>query len=181
MARSPRPAPPLDPPALERLALRYVERFATTRGRLRDYLARKLRERGWDAEAAPDPTGLAERMAALGYLDDAAWGEMRAAAMQRRGLGGRRVVQALRHAGLEEADTDAVRPAVDARARDSALAHARRRRLGPYAAEAPDRPGREKAIASLLRAGHSLDLARAIVAMRPGDDPELEWPESVRG
>lgn len=172
MARSSRPAPPLDPAALDRLALRYVERFATTRGRLRQYLARKLRERGWDSETAPDVEALAERMAGLGYIDDAAWGEMRAAAMQRRGLGGRRVAQALRHAGIEEADAEALHPAVEARAWDSALAYARRRRIGPYAAEAPDRPGREKAIAALLRAGHGFDIARAIVAMQPGDDTE---------
>jgi regulatory protein len=172
MARPSRPVPPLDPAALERLALRYVERFATTRGRLRDYLQRKIRERGWEHEASPDPHAIAERMAELGYLDDAAWGDMKAASMQRRGLGGRRVSQALRHAGLEEADAEAVRPAVDARAWDSALAYARRRRLGPYAAEVPDRVGREKAIGALLRAGHGIDTARAIVAMAPGDDPE---------
>ncbi|KTW08260.1 RecX family transcriptional regulator, partial [Sphingomonas sanguinis] len=38
---------------LERLALRYVERFATTEGKLVDYLTRKLRERGWAGEGAP--------------------------------------------------------------------------------------------------------------------------------
>ena len=52
MTRVPRrPVPPLDRAALERLALRYVERFATTRGRLTDYLKRKIRERGWDGDA----------------------------------------------------------------------------------------------------------------------------------
>ena len=70
MTRVPRrPVPALDRPALERLALRYVERFATTRGRLTDYLRRKIRERGWDGEMA-DPAAIAERMAELGYIDD---------------------------------------------------------------------------------------------------------------
>ncbi|HYZ48955.1 MAG TPA: RecX family transcriptional regulator, partial [Sphingomonas sp.] len=45
-----RGAAPLDAPALERFALRYVERYATTRARLADYLSRKLRERGWAGE-----------------------------------------------------------------------------------------------------------------------------------
>lgn len=48
--RSNRPLTPLDPARLERLALRYVERFATTRVKLTRYLERKVRERGWDNE-----------------------------------------------------------------------------------------------------------------------------------
>ena len=47
--REPRLARPLDAAALDRLALRYVERFATTRGKLADYLRRKMRERGLPA------------------------------------------------------------------------------------------------------------------------------------
>lgn len=167
-----RPLPPLDPARLERLALRYVERFATTRGRLRDYLTRKVRERGWAGEGVADPAALADRMADLGYIDDAAYGEARAAAMGRRGLGARRVTQALRHAGIEEDDTAALRPATDARTASTAIAFARRRRLGPFAPEAPDRPGRDKAIAAMIRAGHGLDIARTIVSMAPGDPVE---------
>ena len=41
----------LDGPALDRLALRYVEKFATSTGKLTQYLQRKLRERGWAALA----------------------------------------------------------------------------------------------------------------------------------
>ena len=46
MRQERRTLPPLDAAALERLALRYVERFATTRGKLTDYLRRKIREIG---------------------------------------------------------------------------------------------------------------------------------------
>ena len=53
---------PLDAAALDRIALRYVERFATTRARLADYLRRKIRERGWDGEPV-DPAAIAERFA----------------------------------------------------------------------------------------------------------------------
>ena len=81
MPRRLTPPPPLDAAALERLALRYVERYATTRAKLAAYLARKLRERG-SADAMPDIEGLVERFANLGYVDDRAFGEMRAAAME---------------------------------------------------------------------------------------------------
>ncbi len=165
-----RPVPPLDRSALERLALRYVERFATTRGRLTDYLKRKIRARGWEGEPV-DPAAIAERMAELGYIDDRAWGEARANAMARRGLGARRVTGALRQAGIGEEDADAIAPGVADRALDAAIAFAKRRRIGPFSVAPADRPTREKHVAAMLRGGHSLALARAIAAMNPGDDP----------
>jgi regulatory protein len=106
-----RKPPPLDSAALDRLALRYVERFATTRGRLADYLRRKVRERGWEGTPA-DPTLVAERMADLGYIDDRAYAEAKASAMGRRGLGARRIAGAFRQAGIEQEDAAAVAPTI---------------------------------------------------------------------
>lgn len=172
---SPRPTPkPLDQAALERLALRHVERFATTRGRLSDYIGRKLRERGWAGDAEPDPRALAERMAELGYIDDRAFAEGKAAAMARRGLGARRVAGALHQAGIDEADKAAVAPAVAERTIDAALAFARRRRIGPWGNGDGDRAVREKQLAAMLRAGHGFDVARRIVAMPPGEPVEID-------
>lgn len=170
--RERRSPPPLDPAALERLALRYVERFATTQARLVAYLERKIRSRGWDG-AASDPARVAERLAALGYIDDRAFGEARAAAMARRGLGKRRVAGVFRQAGIGVDDSAALAPAIEARAIGAALTFARKRRIGPFAAAPPDRPLREKHIAALIRGGHDFDLARRIVGMEPGADPAL--------
>lgn len=167
------PPPPLDTAALERLALRYVERFATTRGKLADYLRRKVRERGWDGPPdAPgaDPVAVAERMAALGYLDDRAWAEARAASLGRRGLGAARVGGALRAAGVDETDRAAVAPDVAARAVDAALRFARRKRLGPWGTAELDRAAREKALGAMLRAGHPVELSRRILALPPGSE-----------
>ena len=44
-----RPPKPLDPARLHDLAIHYVARFSTTAAKLEAYLARKLRERGWEA------------------------------------------------------------------------------------------------------------------------------------
>jgi len=166
-----RPRPPLDASALERLALRYVERYATTRGKLTAYLARKIRERGWEGMPA-DPAALAERMAGLGYVDDRAFAEARAAAMGRRGLGARRVQEALRFAGIEDEDREALTPVLKEDETRAALTFARRRRIGPYAREAVERELRERQIGAMVRAGHSPALARRIVNMLPGDDAE---------
>ena len=167
-----RPLPPLNDADLDRLALRYVERFATTRVRLAAYLARKIRERGWAGTASAEPAALAEKLAGLGYIDDRAFAEARAASMGRRGLGARRVTQALRFDGIGEADAEAIAPAIEADVTASALAFARRKRIGPYAREAPDPKAREKQVAAMVRAGHAPSLAWTIARMAPGDDAE---------
>ena len=118
----------------------------------------------------PDIDGLVERFAELGYVDDRAFGEMRAAAMARRGLGARRVSQALRFAGVEEADTQARAPEIADRRVETALAFAKRTRIGPFAAEEADRPKREKQIAAMVRAGHDFSLSRRIAEMKPDED-----------
>jgi regulatory protein len=167
--RARRPIPPLDSAGLERLALRYVERFSTTRAKLADYLRRKIRERGWDGPAA-DPAAIAAHLAELGYIDDRAFGEARARAMGRRGLGKRRVDGALRQAGIDEGDAEALAPAIVDQAVTSALTFARKKRIGPFASEIADRPLREKQLGAMVRAGHDFGLARRIVAMMPDDD-----------
>ena len=92
--------------------------------------------------------------------------------MTRRGLGARRIAGAFHQAGIDEADAQAVAPVIAESAGSAALAFARRRRIGPWAREMPDRAGADRQIAAMLRAGHRFDLARRIVAMLPGHEPE---------
>jgi regulatory protein len=166
--------PALDEEGLEQAALGYAGRYATTRARLAAYLHRKLRERGWEGADEPPVERLVERMAALGYVDDRAFATARAASLGRRGYGERRVREALRAAGIAEEDgADAAETAREG-AWDSALRFAKRRRIGPFADVEPDRAGRAKALGALLRAGHPADLARRIVAARPGHVPDAD-------
>lgn len=168
------PPPPLDAERLERLALFYVGRYAVTRAKLIAYLVRKVRERGWEGDSAPQTESLADRFVELGYIDDAAFATARAGALGRRGYGVRRISQALRVAGIGEADSaEALDEARDG-AWAAALRFAERKRLGPFAAERPDRPGREKALAAMLRAGHPMNLARRLIDAAPGIVPDEE-------
>ena len=146
----------------------YVGRFATTRAKLGAYLARKIRERGWGGCGAADPAALANRLADQGFIDDAGFAESRARSLTARGYGTRRVAEALRDAGIAEADGASARRYSEEEAVAAALRFAERRRIGPFAATAPDRHGREKAIAAMIRAGHPFDLARAIASLAPG-------------
>lgn len=164
------PRPPLDRARLDELALAYVGRFATTRARLRAYLARKVRERGWDDGPPPDVEAIAERFAAQGYVDDAAFALARSRSLTGRGYGARRVEQSLRVAGVEEEDSAPARDHARADCVQAALRFAERRRLGPFASEPADRKGRERALAAMIRAGHGFGLARAILDLPPGAD-----------
>jgi regulatory protein len=167
--------PPLGTEALERLALHYVGRYATTRSRLASYLSRKVRERGWEGDP-PDIAAISERLSELGYIDDRAFAEARGAAFQRRGYGERRLGQALKAAGIAEEDSESARAEARESALASALRFAKRKRIGPYAERAEDREARQKAFGALLRAGHPVDVARTVVNASPEDIPD---PDSI--
>lgn len=164
--------PPLDENTLRELALAYVGRFATSRARLANYLARKLRERGWSGENPPDPAAMAERLAELRYVDDAGYAVMKGGAMARRGLGPRRIRAGLQADGVGEADRQEAEERARAEIWDAACVLARRKRAGPFAASpaAPDL--REKQLAAFIRAGHDFTTARLWVDALPGQPPE---------
>lgn len=163
--------PPLDPERLEQLGLRYVERYATTRAKLRDYLARKIRERGWAGTGEPPTEAIVGKFAERGYVNDRLFAETRAEALTRRGYGSRRVDSALRHAGIEEADAEPARTIAGDHAWDAALAYARRKRVGPFAAEPSDEIKRRKQLAAMLRAGHPFEFSRILIGSEPGEPP----------
>ena len=175
-SRRERRAPkPLDQGALQELALVYVGRFATSAAKLETYLKRKLRERGWEGQSAPDPQALAARFVDLGYVDDEALAWARTSGLLRRGYGPRRVTAALREAGIPEHAREAVAVG-DKSARQAALVMARKRRFGPFGQETVDRARREKQIVAMLRAGHDMGHARALIDAESQERAE-EWAE----
>ena len=163
---------PLDSARLEELALAYVSRFSTTSAKLERYLHRKLRERGWSGEDEPEPGRLVERYVELGYVDDEAFARARSEGLLRRGYGTRRVSQALGEAGIAEDLRRRLRPD-EAEVRRAALTFARRRRLGPFGHQSLDRPLRDRQIAAMLRAGHTLDSALKMINAATVDEAEL--------
>jgi regulatory protein len=171
---SKRERPPLDDQALNELALTYVGRFATTRAKLATYLGRKLRERGWGGERPADIEAIVERLSGLGYVDDAAYAVSKSRALTARGYGARRVNQSLRAAGIAEQDSEEARELAETEKVESALRFAKRRRLGPFAEKSVDPAARERALAAMIRAGHSFALAKAILSLEPGTKVSIE-------
>ena len=165
MVTKPHPARPLDQARLEELALAYVARFATSAAKLERYLARKLRERGWEGEGEAPVVALVARYVEAGYVDDEAYARTKSGSLLRRGYGQRRIAQALGAAGIDQEIREAVRVG-PAEARQAALAMARKRGFGPFGRALPDKIQREKQIAAMLRAGHRLDSARELINAR---------------
>lgn len=174
------PVPPT-PERLQARALRYLERFATTRAHLRRVLLRRALR---DAEALElDPGAVREevdravaRVAAAGLVDDRLFAESRArrlaesgrsparirAALTEKGLGGEAIAGALGRLAEEQADPELA----------AAIVYARRRRLGPWRS-AEERPeARAKDLATLGRAGFAYRVARIVVDAE--DAPTLE-------
>lgn len=170
--RAPRP---LTHEQLQEVALAYAGRYATTRAKLRTYLARKIRERGWDGPADPDLAGIADRFAELGYVNDAAFALSKAEALAGRGYGKRRLVQKLYAAGVGESDSEAARRLADEEEVAAAMRFAERRRLGPFASDqVRDRKEKEKAVAAMVRAGHRPALAWTIVGLAPDTEIDIQ-------
>ncbi len=174
--REPRkPPPPLDPATLDAIAVRYVERFQTTRARLLRQLRLKIRLRGWgEGLPPPDPEAVADRMVALGYVNDAAFAEARSRGLARRGMGEGRVRASLSAYGVGADDQAPALEALDPL--QAALDFARRKRLGPFGPPPEDPRARERQMGMMARAGHPPGLARAILRARTED--ELPEPEN---
>lgn len=163
----------IDPDRLERAALHYLERFASSSDNLRRVLMRKVdlasRAHGTDpAEGRRWVDALIERFQRSGLLNDRAYAEMKAAGLQRRGGSTRSIRRKLAAkgvapdliAGAVEGLDGAEEGLADLHA---AMAYARRRRLGPFRPPAERAARRDKDLAALARAGFDLDTARRAI------------------
>ena len=155
---------------LNRLAIRYVERYATSRKKLARYLHRKIAERDWQDANPPAVEELVEHIAELGYIDDALYAQNKALSLNRRGYGTRRVSHALYQAGISEADGREAFEISESNKWVAADKFARKRRIGPYAdiQQEPDICRRQ--LQAFLRAGHDFDVASRFVFARPGEE-----------
>lgn len=154
---------------LERAALDYAARYATTRAKLAAYLRRKLRERGWTGTGSPPVEVLVQRFAEVGYVDDLVFASARTDSLLRRGYGARRIDTALRAAGIDAETAGGLRDHIDAGADEAAARFARRKRIGPFADHVPDRDERRRWIAAMARAGHPIDVVLRLLEADPSD------------
>lgn len=161
----------IGPDLLERWALGYLERYASSAENLRRVLLRRARRHGGaaDAERLAGVAGMIEallaRYAAAGLIDDAAYAAGRAENLSRRGHSRRAIRARLAQKGVAAEVAAEALAALPASAADpdlaAACAFARRRRLGPYR-RGPADPTRE--LAAFARAGFTRRVAEAVLA-----------------
>lgn len=169
-----RPLRPVTPAYLERAALHYLERYASTAENLRRVLARKARRRIAPGGESPptleaDIAEVVERIVRSGLVDDRSFATMKVGALMSRGTSTRAIRTRLKIKGVPDEDAGA---ALAAHAPDDlALArrHARRKRLGPYRMR-PDPARRERDLAALCRAGFPYRIAASVLDEDP-DQP----------
>lgn len=178
--RPPRRPPAITDSALEKSALFYLERYAASSGQLRQVLLRRVKRAemlGTEAteteSARRQIEALIERYVASGLLDDRRFAESQAQSLQRRGASRRRIRQRLAAKGVDRDFVEDALETMEPEGETSELAAAcvlvRRRRLGPYRGAGARQEFRQKDLATLARAGFSLDVARQVLAAR---DPE---------
>lgn len=160
----------IGPDMLERWALAYLGRYASSAENLRRVLLRRARRHA-PAGAAPAPAAaaliaaLVERYRRSGLLDDAAYAAARVRSLHRRGESLTKIRARLAAKGIDSpVATQAVRDLRDELADPdlaAACAFARRRRLGPYRRAAA---ARAHELAAFARAGFDRRVAERVLA-----------------
>ena len=172
--------------SLDRSALFYLERFATSADNLRRVLIRRVessaRFHGTDRhEGAAMIDNLVARYLASGLLDDRVYAEGRVRTMRQRGSSARLIHLKLRQKGVAD---EVIAEALASLAGDgtepevaAAKAFASRRRLGPFRLPGDREEKREKDLAALARVGFSYAVARRVIeASSPEDLGDDEVP-----
>ncbi|MGO4570646.1 regulatory protein RecX [Microvirga sp. 2TAF3] len=162
-----KPPRKVTPAYLQRAAMAYLERYASSAENLRRVLKRKVdkrcRLRGEEpAEFYEAIDEVVEKSLRSGLVDDTRYAEARVATLRRRGGSARAIRAKLSLKGIDRATIATALEGEEGDEEQAARALARRRKLGPY------RPGerapyRDKDLAALARAGFSFDIARRIV------------------
>lgn len=167
--------PVIDAAQIERWALTYLERFASSAENLRRVLLRRVRrrlpkDREAVAHAASAIDALVSRYRSSGLVDDAAYASGRARSRLRRGQSLKTIRAGLALKGVAAEDAAAAIDALREGGSDpdiaAAVAFARRRRLGPFRrappAEADDKL-RLKELGAFSRAGFSRAATEAVL------------------
>jgi regulatory protein len=169
---------PIEPEVLERWALHYLGRYASSAENLRRVLMRRVRRHSPDAvqQASLLIDVLVARYREAGLLDDAAYAAARVQSLYRRGESLRAMRARLAAKGVAAADMADALTRLRAAAADpdlaAACAFARRRRLGPYR-RSPD-ADHARALAAFARAGFSRRVAEAVLAC-----PDIEAVDAL--
>ena len=157
----------IGPELIERWALHYLERYASSAENLRRVLMRRVRRHS--PQTAPQVAALIDALVARyresGLLDDAAYAAGRVQSLHRRGDSLQAIRARLAAKGVATSDVAEAVSRLRSTATDpdlgAACAFARRRRLGPYRRAAADHA---RELGAFARAGFNRRVAEAVLA-----------------
>jgi regulatory protein len=177
-----RTARPITAKYLQNAAAFYLERYPSTAEGLRRVLNRRVRKAQMlDAPVMDNVKQAIETVVAkfvdAGVIDDKAFAQTKARALHRRGTSGRLTRQKLKVAGIDSETVDKAMSALgeelhaDPAEREwrAAVAHARRRRLGPFRLHKDRADKRQRDLAAMARGGFAYDLAKKVIDARDAD------------
>ena len=169
----------IDAALIERWALAYLGRFASSAENLRRVLLRRLRTQLPDhreaaAAAATAIDALVARYRSSGLVDDAAYATGRARSRLQRGQSVRMIRAGLAAKGVGAEDAASAIAALREDGGDpdlaAGIAFARRRRIGPFSrCPETDAEDRGKALGAFARAGFTRAVAAAILGCADPD------------
>jgi regulatory protein len=170
-------ATPFDRAKLEQLALAYLNRFDVSSRKLEQHLLGRAKRLAAPPEVVEWIRELIARYQGSGLLNDARFAAQLAAQLGARGKSSRAIAQKLAARGVGSQLSGDVLQNRRVEAPDAELAaastYARKRRLGPYRAEAEREEFRRKDLARLVRQGFSFEIARK--ALGPGASTDDEF------
>ncbi len=161
----------MTPDRLHRIALHYLERYASSTENLRRVLMRRIARAAHAHGTDPDEgaamvEALVARLAQAGLLDDAAYARAKSESQSRAGKPARAIAQYLRAKGVDRADIETALAALAERDADvertAAVRYARRRRLGPWR-KSGRQENRDRDLAAMARRGFDYGTARAVI------------------
>lgn len=178
------------PERLRNIALRHLERFATSSEGLREVLRRRAirSARRHDTDLSQAEAWIDEiivRFEEIGLLNDKAFAEARAKSLHGRGLPARTIKLRLARKGVEAGDVDEALASLKTEHEEpefeAAVIFARKRCLGPYRDSGNRRAMRQKDMAAMARTGFSHDMARTVIDAESVDALETRRREGVAG
>jgi regulatory protein len=178
---------PISQQSLRIAALRYIDRFATSRENLRAVLMRRVQKAAYyhdtptieDAKSWID--ALLNKLEEASFINDARYAEGRAGALHRKGTSMRVIRMKLKEKGLSDQDIEQALVTLEEESnspnleRSAAIALAKRRRLGPFRSPEKREAFKDKDMGALARAGFSYDLASAIISAETPEDLEDDF------
>ncbi len=169
-----RPTPPLTASWLQAEAVQYLQRWPASEVRVRRLLWKRIKRAqsfhgGTQEEAAPLVEEVMESLRRNRFVDDARYARLWIDSLRRRGTSQRMIFKKLMEKGVAQHEISAALEAhVPEEGGDpeevSAVAYAKRRRLGPYRVPLDESWERkQKDLASMARAGFSYGIAQSVL------------------